>query len=219
MTSEPMDRDRKDFLPAAGHDLFLPLYDPLVRWMGFDHARHELISHANIRPDHHVLDIGCGTGTFVVILKRQYANAQVVGLDPDPKALGRARTKAARAGVFVQLDQGFADDLPYEKDSFDRVFTSFMFHHLEGEQRKNTLKEVVRVLKPGGSFHWLDFTADHGSGGFLDRFIQSHARLKDNTHVRILHEMRGAEFRNVERLKEGSMFFNLLRYAYYRATV
>ena len=64
--------ERRDYLPAAGHDLFLPLYDPFVRWMGFDRSRQELISQANVKPDHHILDIGCGTGTFVVLLKRQY---------------------------------------------------------------------------------------------------------------------------------------------------
>ena len=219
MSSDRIEDHEKDFLPAAGHDLFLPLYDPLVRLLGFDRSRQELISQANIRPDHHVLDIGCGTGTFVVLLKRQYPHAQVAGLDPDPKALRRARAKISRAGVEVQLDHGFAEELPYEKHSFDRVFSSFMFHHLEGEQRDNTLKQVVRVLKPGGSFHWLDFTADRGSGGFLDRFIQSHARLKDNTHERILQEMTRAGFTNAERLKESSMFFGLLRTAYYRAKV
>jgi len=76
--------------------------------MGFDSARRELISGANIETGHCVLDIGCGTGTLVVKLKRQYGAAQVVGLDPDPKALRRARIKAVRTAVSVQLDQGFA---------------------------------------------------------------------------------------------------------------
>ena len=219
MSSERLDSDRKDFLPAAGHDLFLPLYDPLVRWMGFDRARQELIAQANIKPKHHLLDIGCGTGTLCLMLKRLYADARVVGLDPDPKALRRAQIKITRARLSVQLDQGFADELPYEAQSFDRVFSSFMFHHLEDEAPENTLNEVLRVLKPGGSFHWLDFTADHGSGGFLDRLIQSHARVKDNTHERILQLMSRAGFTKVEKLKEDSMLFGLLHTACYRASV
>jgi len=78
---------RREFLPAAGRDVFLPLYDPIVSLMGFDSARRELISCANIEPGHRVLDIGCGTGTLVVKLKRQYGTAQVVGLDPEPKSI------------------------------------------------------------------------------------------------------------------------------------
>jgi ubiquinone/menaquinone biosynthesis C-methylase UbiE len=209
--------NHRHFLPAAGHDLFLPLYDPIVRFMGFDRSRQELIAQANIKPDHHILDIGCGTGTFVVLLKRQFPAAQVVGLDPDPKALRRAQNKVARAAVLVQLDRGFSDQLPYESASFDRVFSSFMFHHLDEQDREETLKEVLRVLKPGGSFHLLDFTADEGANGFLHRFVQSHARLKDNTDERILQQIRHAGFTNAWKLKEDSMLFGLMQTGYYQA--
>ena len=208
----------KEFLPAAGHDLFLPLYDPIVRFLGFDRSRQELISQGNIQPDHHMLDIGCGTGSFVVLLKRQFPAAHVIGLDPDPKALRRSQDKLARAGVAVQLDRGFSDELPYEKQSFDRVFSSFMFHHLDGQQRKETLREVLRVLKPGGSFHLLDFTADeHGSHGFLNRFIHTHAQMKDNTDQRLLQLMSSAGFKNPEKVKEDKMFFGLMQTGYYKA--
>ena len=94
---------QREFVPAAGHDVFLPLYDPLVNLMGFDRARRDLISGANIEPDHRILDLGCGTGSLVVNLKRQYVSAQVVGLDPDPKALRRARTKAVRAASQINF--------------------------------------------------------------------------------------------------------------------
>ena len=209
--------DGRDFLPAAGHDLFLPLYDPIANLMGFGRSRQELISQANVKSDHHILDIGCGTGTFIVLLKRQYPTVRVVGLDPDAKALRRAENKLRRAGVSVQLDQGFADQLPYETDSFDRVFSSLMFHHLEEREKEKTLSEVRRVLKPGGSFHLLDFTAD-GSHGYLARLFHSHAMMKDNTDQRLLQLMNDAGFTNAEKVKQDSMFFGLLQSAYYRAS-
>lgn len=218
MSSETTGPPRKDFLPAAGHDVFLPLYDPLVSFLGFDRARLELISQANIKPDQHILDIGCGTGTLAVLLKRRYADVDVVGLDPDPKALRRAKTKVRRAAVSIQLDQGFADELPYERESFDRVLSSFMFHHLAGQDRDKTLQEVRRVLKPGGSFHLLDFVSDHGSHGFLHRLVHSHAELKDNTDERILQLLSRTGFTHAEKVRAGSMFFGVLRTAYYRAT-
>src|SRR5882724_13609781 len=77
---------RRSYLPAAGHDWFLPLYDPFVKLLGGDYARRVLLDQATIRPSHHVLDVGCGTGTFVVLVKRLHPNVEVVGLDPDPKA-------------------------------------------------------------------------------------------------------------------------------------
>ena len=219
MPLEMVEHRHRNFLPAAGHDLFLPLYDPLVSLLGGDRARKELINQARVEPGHQVLDIGCGTGTLLLQLKRRYPALQTVGLDPDPNALRRAGDKARRAGVGLQLDQGFGDALPYGNSSFDRVFSSFMFHHLEEENRENTLQEVARVLKPSGSFHLLDFTGDEqGSHGPLGRFLHSHARLKDNNAARIPQLMRRAGFSGGEKVNDGSMLFGLLRTSYYRAT-
>jgi ubiquinone/menaquinone biosynthesis C-methylase UbiE len=209
---------QREFFPAAGHDLFLPVYDPIVNLMGFDRARQELMSAANIEPGHHVLDIGCGTGTLVVKLKRQYPSAHVVGIDPDPKVLRRARIKATRAAVSVQLDPGFADQLPYKDDSFDRVFSSFMFHHLEEQERENMLREVLRVLKVDGSLHLVDFIADDASHGFFDRLFQAHARMRDNRNATILELMRRVGLTNAAKINDGSMLFGLLRTAYYQAS-
>lgn len=209
---------QREFVPAAGHDVFLPLYDPLVNLMGFDRARRDLISGANIEPDHRILDLGCGTGSLVVNLKRQYVSAQVVGLDPDPKALRRARTKAVRAAVSVQLDLGLADQLPYKDESFDHVFSSFMFHHLNELEREKMLVEVLRVLKPGCSFHLVDFIIDDASSGFMDRLFRAHAQMKANSEERILALMGHVGFTNRIKVKEGNMLFGLLRTAYYQAS-
>ena len=212
--SEP----RREFLPAAGRDVFLPLYDPIVSFMGAARAREELIKQASIQPNQRVLDLGCGTGTLVVLLKRKYPAAEIAGVDPDPKALQRAQKKARRAGVTVQLDEGFADELPYEAGSFDRVLSSFMLHHLEEREREKTLREVLRVLKPSGTFHLLDFAGGEDKApGRLGRLINSHARLEDNSQQRILQLMRRAGFMNAEKVKDGSMLFGLLPTAYYQA--
>ena len=210
---------QREFLPAAGRDVFLPLYDPMVSLMGFGRAVQELISQANIERAHSVLDVGCGTGTLIVMLKRRYSAVEVVGVDPDSKALQRARKKVGRAGVSVQLDQGFADELPYGEQSFDRVFSSFMFHHLDEEERERTSREVLRVLKPGGSFHLLDFVASETSHGFFERLFAGHALMKTNTNERILQLITRAGFTNVTKVKEGSMLFGLMRTSYFRATV
>jgi ubiquinone/menaquinone biosynthesis C-methylase UbiE len=209
---------QREFLPAAGRNVFLPLYDPLVSLLGFGRAGQELVSQANIENNHSVLDIGCGTGTLVVMLKRQYPAVQVIGLDPDEKALQRARRKARRAEVSVQLDHGFADELPYHEQSFDRVFSSFMFHHLDEEERERTSREVLRVLKPGGSFHLLDFVSDDAAHGFFDRLMRGHALMKTNSNERLVPLITRGGFTNVTKVKDGSMLFDLMRTSYFRAT-
>ena len=121
-----MGKAQRTYVPAAGRDLFLPLYDLIAKLFGADGARQTLFDLAPLLPGDRVLDIGCGTGTFTTMLKQRYPGVEVTGLDPDPKALARARHKAEQAGVSVRFDQGFADSLQYPAASFDVVFSSFM---------------------------------------------------------------------------------------------
>ena len=210
----------KKYLPAAGHDWLLPLYDPFVKLFGGDTARRTLLDQATVRPSHRVLDIGCGTGTFATLIKELYPDVDVVGLDPDPKALARAKRKAERAAVSIRLDEGFSDELPYMEASFDRVFSTFMFHHLQIDEKGKTLCEVRRVLTPGGSLHMLDFAGGEANGyGPLARYLHSGDRLKDNSEERILTLMNRAGFVSCEKVMVGAMLFRSLRIAYYKASV
>ena len=217
---ETIEKQRRTYLPAAGHDWLLPLYDPFLKVCGGEPARKALADQADIRPGHHILDIGCGTGTFAVMIKRLHPDVNVVGLDPDPKALARARRKAEQASVSIKFDQGYSDQLPHPDGSFDRVFSSLMFHHLKDQEKEKTLREVVRVLKSDGSFQMLDFT-ESGSGahGLLPRLLHFSHRLKDNSENRILALMSNAGFVSAEKVRDSSMLFGLLRTAYYQASV
>ena len=182
------------FLPAAGLDFLLPLYDPMVKLLGADRARKKLFDQASVQPHHRVLDIGCGTGTFVVAIKGWLPSVEVVGLDPDPKALARSRRKAERAGVSIRFDQGFANALPYSDGSFDRVFSSLMFHHQPQDAKLATMREVRRVLKPDGALHLLDFEQEGPrSHNPLARWLHSSQRMQNNTREQILGWMREAD--------------------------
>jgi SAM-dependent methyltransferase len=81
----------------------------------------------------------------------------VFGLDADPEALKFARTKLEESGIEVRLDQGLASALPYTAESFDRTVSSLFFHHLSSESKLETMREVLRVLRPGGEFHIADW--------------------------------------------------------------
>ena len=213
-----MTKPNRTYLPAAGHTWFLPFYDPLVKLLGGDAARRALLDQAAIRPGHRVLDIGCGTGSLVTLIKRLYPDVDVVGIDPDPNALARGGRKAERAAVSIRFDQGFSDELPYPEAYFDRVFSSFMFHHLQPDEKDKTLREVRRVLKPGGYLHLLDFGGPEVSpDGFLARWLHSSHRLTDNSADRVLTLMRQAGFADPK--KVGDRVMRFLRIAYYQASV
>jgi ubiquinone/menaquinone biosynthesis C-methylase UbiE len=190
----------------------------MAKLLGADRARQALFDLAPVRPGDRVLDIGCGTGTFATMLKQRHPGVEVTGLDPDPKALARARRKAELANVSVRFDQGFADSLEYAAMSFDLVFSSFMFHHLEGSNRERTLREVRRVLKPEGSFYLLDFEASP-SGHGLFKLFHSGERLRDNTESRILTLMGNAGFSDRKKIAVHPVLFGFGLAGSYQARI
>jgi ubiquinone/menaquinone biosynthesis C-methylase UbiE len=207
----------KEYLPAAGHDLFLPLYDPLTTLIGLGKVRRQLVEQAELQPKQRVLDVGCGTGTLLVLLKQHYPEIEAVGIDPDPRALQHANRKARRAQVRIRFERGFADSLECETSSFDRVFSSFMFHHLERDAKLATLCQVQRVLKPNGCFEMLDFAGGERaeSGGF-HHWIHSRARLADNNRDHVVALMAEAGLRDPHVVHERVTWFGTI--VYYRAT-
>jgi ubiquinone/menaquinone biosynthesis C-methylase UbiE len=197
MTSE------RTYMPAAGRDLFLPLYDPLTKLFGITRLHRMLLEHAGLQPHFKVLDIGCGTGAVALMIKQMHPTVDVVGLDPDANALARAQRKASRAGVSIRFDRGFADALPYEPDVFDRVFSSMMFHHLRRSERETALREVRRVLKPAGRLEFLDLVSTGRSGhGLLARILHPPKQLDQNADARLLDLMSTAGFERARRVAD-----------------
>jgi ubiquinone/menaquinone biosynthesis C-methylase UbiE len=178
---------QKHYLPAFGWHFLLPLYDPFTKLFGADKLRAALVEQAELRAGHRVLDVGCGTGSLLALCKRRHPDVDVTGLDPDPRGLARARRKAARAGVAMRFDQGYADALPYADGSFDRVLSSLMFHHLEPPDKAKALAEIARVLQPGGRFELADFVGPHDVGhSALRRWLHNHPRFENNAEDHVL---------------------------------
>lgn len=206
---------QRTFMPAAGRDLFLPFYDPLTKLLGSDRLNRALIDQSALQPGFRVLDVGCGTGTLVVTIKRSHPAVEVTALDPDPNALARAKRKAERAGVSIRFDRGFADALPYEDAAFDRVFSSMMFHHLRKTEKEATLGEIRRVLKPGGRLEFLDFATGSHTPGLLARMIHGQPQSRDNADVRLRDLMTRAGFDDAKRVGDHNTLFG--RVAFYQA--
>jgi ubiquinone/menaquinone biosynthesis C-methylase UbiE len=206
----------KPYVSATGIDWLLPFYDPFSKLLGVEAAHRRLIHQASISPGHQVLEIGCGTGNLAILAKRLNQAAEVVGIDPDAKALARARRKAKRSKVQVQFDPGFSEQLPYPNASFDRVLSAFMFHHIDPSAKKIALGEVHRVLKPGGSLHLVDFAegqrppAGH-LGGLLHRGHES------RFHHSVLSLMQEAGFPDSMELAHQAVILG--RLAYYKAVL
>ena len=105
-------------IPALGYDALTPFYDLGVRLTVRETAfKSRLVTQSNIKPGQRVLDVGCGTGTLAIMLKKANPEAFIYGLDGDSKILHIAKKKAVKAGIDIRFDEGMSFNLPYE-DSF-----------------------------------------------------------------------------------------------------
>jgi ubiquinone/menaquinone biosynthesis C-methylase UbiE len=204
----------KTYVSAAGKDWLLPFYDPFTRLLGVEASHRKLLDQAALSSGQRVLEIGCGTGNLAILAKRLNPAIEVVGSDPDPKALARARRKAQRSGAAIQFDQGFSEELAYPDSSFDRVLSAFMLHHLQPEAKLLAVREACRVLKPGGSLHLADFDeGHHHRGGFLASIL--HSRHGSSSHHTVLGLMRNAGFADSQEIADEAAILG--RIVYYKA--
>ena len=154
-----LDRQPAGYLLALRFRALNRVFDPIVRvTMREKRFKRELLDQAAFEPGQRVLDLGCGTGTLAILAQRAVPAAEVVGLDGDPAILEQARAKAERDGLEVHFHHGYSTELPYESASFDRILSTLFFHHLTTDEKRTTLAEIVRVLRPGGELHIADFT-------------------------------------------------------------
>ena len=198
--------ESSNYIPAAGHDWLLPLYDPCIRiLLPEKKLRGQLIEWTEIAAGTRVLDLGCGTGTLAVMAKSSHPQAEIVGLDGDPKALRIARRKAEKAAVEVRFEDGLATALPYQDSSFGRVISSFVFHHLGPEIKRQALSEIRRVLEPGGLFLLQDFGPPTTR---LERWLASRSKaveIRENLDGKLPSLIREAGFASVEELGQHSI--------------
>lgn len=188
----------RDYLPGMGRHWLMPLYDPLTQLMGVRSLHDTLVAQADLQPGQRILEIGCGTGNLALRVKARQPAAEVTGLDPDRAALDRARRKAERRGLAARWDEGFAEDLPYADGAFDRVLSALMLHHMSADTKTAALREVRRVLAPGGVLHLLDFggTTDPADG-VMARRGHRNPMLRDNYGDGVPARMREAGFAEV----------------------
>lgn len=110
-------------------------------------AAPKLVRFAGVRVFARVLDVACGTGVLALTAAR--LGAEVCGVDFSPELLARAQKNSALMRLDVEWAEGDAEALPFEDASFDVVMSQF--GHLFAPRPEVVTREMLRVLKPGGT--------------------------------------------------------------------
>ena len=208
------------FVPALRFHALTRLYDPLIRIaMRDERFKRRLVAQVDPQPGQRILDLGCGTGTLTILLKQACPAADVVGLDADPAVLALARKKASRAGVTLEFKEGSATEPPFSPGSFDRVVSSLVLHHLNGEDKARALSRSLALLREGGEVHLADCGRPHGPGmraAFLAvQVLDGFASTAEHARGSLLGRLAAAGFAGAEETHRQRTPFGTL--AFYRA--
>ena len=122
----------------------------------YGHWRRFLVSRLTLNPESSVLDVCTGTGLVAIDIASR-TGCGVVGVDLSERMIEKAQRKLQTPGLdpLVSLVNGRAESLPFSDHSFDAVVFSFLLRYVEDPQ--STMRELARVLRPGGQMVSLEF--------------------------------------------------------------
>lgn len=144
-------------------DLFAPLprhYDRVAGALSFGQDprwRRAMVGEVRASEEDRVLDVATGTGMVAQALVRRYGCA-VVGLDQSAEMLAGAQARIAADPMLssrVSLVRGEAERLPFEDEEFDHLTFTYLLRYVEDPG--STMRELARVVKPGGRVASLEF--------------------------------------------------------------
>jgi len=149
------------------------------RYEFFRRMQRRVLARLDLREGMNLLDVGCGTGWAVrhaaVFLGPR---GKACGVDLSEKMIEQAR-RAAAGIPNVEFQMANAETLPFVDGLFDRVMSTMSFHHWL--HPSVAVREIARVLAPGGRVCIVDPTADN----VLMRWVDAVIRRRDPDHVRM----------------------------------
>lgn len=208
------------FIPALGYDFLSDYYDLAIKLtMPEKKFRNKLIDYVNPQENEKILEFGFGTAQNIINLKQRFPNCNIQGVDIDPKIKTIAEYKLNRAGIETPLFLYDGDKLPFEGNSFDKVYSSLVFHQLDMITKLKCLLEIYRMLKPNGELiigdwgkaktKWMRFSF------YLVQLLDGFKTTTDNVNGLMIKYITDAGFKNVQEVDYINT--SIGTYSYYKA--
>jgi ubiquinone/menaquinone biosynthesis C-methylase UbiE len=166
----------RSFTPAAGSFAGVRYYDLLVRLLTREGIwRPKLLDLIAPQPGQTIVEVGCGSGTLAVAIKRRCPSATVIAIDPDPAVLEIARHKADAAGTAIDFRQGFLDEQGILPGSVDTAYCSLVLHQVPVATKTALINQLADLLAPRGRMHIADYGQQSGLMRMLFRMTVQQA--------------------------------------------
>jgi SAM-dependent methyltransferase len=163
--------------------------------------KRQLVDGANLSGSLRILDFGCGTGTLTRATALAAPTAEVFGLDADPAVLEIARRNSQGQAAEVHWLLGTLQEHAPLLAPVDRILTSLVLHHLRHDEKRQILRLIRDILRPGGELHVADFGKPAGwlsAIGFLGvRLLDGFDRTRDNAEGKLRELIEWAGFEDV----------------------
>lgn len=138
-----------------------------------------LVQHLDWDGKGKLLDIGCGAGALTVRCAKAFPEAQLTGMDYWGAEWNYAKDQCERnakaEGVAdrITFEKGDAAHLAYPDESFDAAVSNFVFHEVRtAKDKRDVVREALRVVKKGGTFSFQDMFSQKGLYGDMDEFVK-----------------------------------------------
>lgn len=134
-----------------------------------------LLRRHGLEPQRSVASVCCGGGHFEMLLAQEMNVCEIAALDRDPEAVARAQARAH--GLPITFEAGDATELPWPGDAFDFVICRHALQTMSAAVRRDALREIVRVTRPGGRVYLTNEKNSHCTGAPDTRTIDAGFRL------------------------------------------
>jgi len=193
----------KNFAYALGMSALTKYYDMMVRFfMPEVKIRRMLFDLLDPRKNDSILEFGHGDGRNIAGLVEAGVGAKVWGVDMDPAENDVAEEKLRKLGSDAVLALYDGKRIPFKNNSFDKVYSCLVFHHLESDVKEHIANELYRVLKPGGKIIIADWgrpaNALLGIGFHVIQILNGYRTTRDNRRGMVPRLLEKCGFERVE---------------------